>query len=133
VKYVFDTSAYSQLVRGQPDMARLVVAAEEILVPYVCIAELRYGFALGGRQAENEKLLARFLASPKVHTLLADNLTTDYYVELASYVHGHGKQLSHHDIWIAALAVQTKAALVTFDHDFQHVPKRRPNVLLLQS
>ena len=132
MKYVFDTSAYSQLVRGQAKMAQLVREAEDILIPQVTVAELRYGFGCGNRQMENEQLLARFLASSKVQVALSDNLTTDYYVEIALYARGKGKPLSHHDLWIAALAVQHEATLVSFDNDFLALPKQA-KVLLLTS
>ncbi len=32
-----------------------------------------------------------------------------------------GVQLSSHDIWIAALAEQWEATLVSFDNDFKHL------------
>lgn len=130
--YVFDTSAYSELNRGQVDMAKLVIEADEILLPQVCVAELRYGFAIGSRQLENEKLLVRFLSSAKVRQVFPNDLTTDHYIEQAVHMRKNGKQLSHHDLWIAALAEQHEATLVTFDEDFNYVPKRAPNVLLLK-
>jgi tRNA(fMet)-specific endonuclease VapC len=131
MKYIFDTSAYSELVRGHDGMALLVKSAEEIFMPQFSVAELRYGFALGDRQKINEKLLARFLTSPKVRQVSASNATTENYVDIAVYVRKNGKQLSHHDVWIAALAVQYNATLVTFDQDFKYLQKNTPPIQLL--
>ena len=121
MKYVFDTTAYSELLRGQKKIAKILQNATEILMPHVVIAELRYGFCLGSRQAENEKLLNRFIASKKVRILLPDNATTDYFVNIAVSAHKKGIRLSMHDMWIAALSEQWGATLVTHDRDFTHL------------
>ena len=121
MKYVLDTTAYSELLRGDKRIEQLLNTATEILVPQVVVAELRYGFCLGTRQVENEKLLQRFLASKKVRIALPDNATTDYFVNIAVFAHKKGVQLSSHDIWIAALTEQWAATLVTFDKDFTHL------------
>jgi tRNA(fMet)-specific endonuclease VapC len=118
MKYLFDTTAYSELLRGREEMAGLLNAAEGVLLPNVVIAELQYGFRLGSKQTENEKLLSRFLASKRVHSLLPDNATTDYFVNIAILARKKGVQLSAHDIWIASLAEQWDATLVSSDRDF---------------
>jgi predicted nucleic acid-binding protein len=63
----------------------------------------------------------RFASSKKVHILLPDNATTSYFVDIAVFACKKGIQLSSHDIWIAALAEQWNATLVTFDNDFGHL------------
>ncbi len=121
MKYVFDTTAYSELLRGHKKVAEVLKKSDELLIPGVVVAELQYGFRLGSRQFENEKLLAKFLASKKVRVLLPDNATTDYFVNLAVFARKKGVQLSSHDLWIAALTEQWSATLVTFDNDFTHL------------
>lgn len=121
MKYVFDTTAYSELLRGNTLVAEILQSATEVYIPHVVIAELQYGFRLGSRQHENEKLLSRFLASKKIRILLADNATTDYFVNIAVFAHKKGVKLSSHDIWIAALTEQWGAVLMTFDKDFIHL------------
>jgi len=56
MKYVFDTTAYSELLRGHKDVAEVLKSATEILVPHVVIAELQYGFCLGSKRPENEQI-----------------------------------------------------------------------------
>ncbi len=46
MKYLLDTTAYSELLRGHKHVASLVETASELLIPQVVIAELRYGFQL---------------------------------------------------------------------------------------
>lgn len=120
-KYVFDTTAYSELLRGHQGTADILTGAMEILIPNVVMAELQYGFRLGSKRSENEKLLNRFTASKKIRVLLPDNATTSYFVNIAAFAHRKGVKLSSHDIWIAALAEQWDAALVSFDKDFKHL------------
>ncbi len=42
MKYVLDTTAYSELKRGCEDIATAMSGATEILVPEVVVAELLY-------------------------------------------------------------------------------------------
>lgn len=120
-KYVFDTTAYSELLRGHEVVARIVQSADTIFLPNVVVAELRFGFRLGSRLTENERLLSRFVANKKVRVLLPDHATTDYFVNLAVFARRQGIQLSSHDLWIAALTEQWQAMLVSFDQDFKHL------------
>ena len=121
MNYILDTSAYSQLVRGHTAAAHALRTAENVYVPQMVIAELRYGFQLGGRLADNERLLQKFLAAGKVRALFTDAATTDYFVAIAVHVRRTGVQLATHDLWIAALAHQWGATLLTYDRDFAHL------------
>jgi predicted nucleic acid-binding protein len=121
MKYLLDTTAYSELLRGHQKVGEIIRGADELYVPNFVIAELEYGFRLGNRQPENEKLLTRFVSNKKVHVLLPDNATTSYFVNIAVFAHKKGVQLSSHDIWIAALAEQWDVVLVSFDEDFKHL------------
>lgn len=128
MKYVLDTTAYSELLRGHEEVAKVLKSATEIFIPQVVIAELHYGFRLGSKQSENERLLSRFVASKKIRVLLADNATSDYFVGIAVFAHKKRVRLSSHDIWIAALTEQWGATLVTFDKDFTHLGYKNLNI-----
>ncbi len=121
MKYLFDTTAYSELLRGRKEVAELLNNTENILLPNVVIAELQYGFRLGSRHSENEKILSKFLANKKVHAILPDNATTGYFVNIAILARKKGIQLSTHDVWIASLTEQWDATLVSSDKDFVHL------------
>ena len=133
MRYLFDTSAYSNLQRGQLQMAAYLQQAEAILLPGMVVAELRYGFALGKRNSENERLLNRFIADEKVHLLLADTKTINGFVHIATFAHRKGVSLSQHDIWIASMSVQWDATLVTFDKDFEHLGYKKLKLRILTS
>src|SRR5665213_1669702 len=106
MKYLFDTTTYSHMLKGNKVVADILKSAETIFLPSVVIAELRYGFMLGARQEENEKLLSRFVANNKIRVILPDNATTDYFANIAVFARKKGIQLSTHDLWIAALTEQ---------------------------
>lgn len=131
MNFVFDTTAYSELLRGHAQVAKILLTAVEIYVPNVVLAELEYGFRLGTKQLENSKLLNRFIASKKVRVLLPDNATTSYFVDIAVFAHKKGVQLSSHDIWIAAISEQWEATLVSFDKDFSHLARKNLKLLSL--
>ncbi|HUD07404.1 MAG TPA: PIN domain-containing protein [Candidatus Saccharimonadales bacterium] len=113
-----DTTAYSQLVRGNSEIATLLGASDIVIMPQPTIAELKSGFAFGVRQEENEANLTRFLASNKVLLVYPDEVTTEYYVAIYSHARRKSRQLSNNDLWIAALSAQYNAELESFDHDF---------------
>jgi tRNA(fMet)-specific endonuclease VapC len=121
MKYLFETTTYSHLLKGHNAVAETLKNAETILLPNVVLAELRYGFRLGTRPEENEKLLSRFIANKKIQVVLSDNATTDCFVNIAVFARKKGVQLSAHDLWIAALTEQWDVTLVTFDNDFKHL------------
>lgn len=75
---VLDTNAYSDFMRGNSDRVRVIRAARSIFLPLIVLAELRAGFASGGRESSNAANLQRFMASPRVSTLLPDEQTTHH-------------------------------------------------------
>lgn len=115
---LLDTTAYTHLNKGSTEVADIVHAADRIYLTGHVVAELKYGLLLGSRTKENEAGLQKFLAASQVAVLYADETTNDIYAALAAYARGQGKQLSHNDVWIASLAVQHQALLVTYDKNF---------------
>jgi predicted nucleic acid-binding protein len=47
MKYIFDTTVYSELLRGHKEVATILRDATEVLMPNVVKAELQYGFHMG--------------------------------------------------------------------------------------
>jgi predicted nucleic acid-binding protein len=97
MKYGFNITTYSRLLKEHQKSSRNDKKADQIIIPNVVIAELQYGFELGSRKSENEKMLARFIANRKVRVVLPDNSTTIYFVNIAVLARKKGVQLSTHD------------------------------------
>ena len=123
LKLALDTNTYTDLCRGVARVVELVRDAEAVFVPFVVVAELRAGFALGTRGAANERVLHRFLAKPGVAALLADEQTTRHYASLFRDLRRQGKPVPVHDLWIAALVLQHELTLCARDRHFDHFPQ----------
>ncbi len=125
MRIALDANRYSDYVSGLDTAREPIRHAEEIVLPFVVIAELRGGFGLGSRENENENLLRRFLRSPRVSVLFADDKTTHVYADLFVELRRAGTPIPTNDLWIAALVLQHDLTLFTRDRHFGHVPRVR--------
>ncbi|MBS2025080.1 MAG: type II toxin-antitoxin system VapC family toxin [Deltaproteobacteria bacterium] len=123
MKLALDTNAYRRFADGDHDVIDKVQLAERIAMPVPVVAELRAGFALGTKGAKNESVLTRFLDSERVELLVCDEETTRVYAQLFAQLRRQGTPIPINDVWIAALVLQHRCALLTFDTDFERVPQ----------
>jgi tRNA(fMet)-specific endonuclease VapC len=123
LRLALDTNTYTDLCRGEARAVELVRNAEAVFLPFVVVAELRAGFALGRRGAENERVLRTFLAKPGVAALFADEQTTHHYAALFRDLRRQGTPVPVHDLWIAALVLQHDLVLYARDRHFDHLPQ----------
>ena len=123
MRLAVDTNAYSDFVLGVPLRVRGGNAAAELFLPFIVLAELRAGFALGRHGPQNERGLQSFLSSTRVKLLWADEGTVMHYVALFAYLRRHGTPIPENDLWIAALVLQHGLTLCTSDAHFQHLPQ----------
>ncbi len=123
MRIALDTNRYVDLCRGVEETVRLVAAAERVFLPFVVVAELRAGFALGRRAAENERVLRRFLLKGGVDALFADDQTTLHYASIFRQLRLQGTPIPTNDIWISALVLQHNVVLHDRDRHFDHLPQ----------
>ncbi len=123
MRIALDTNRYVDLCRGVPGTAELVATAEAVFLPFVVLAELRAGFALGRRGAENERVLRRFLLKPGVEILYADEQTTHHYASVFRQLRRQGTPIPTNDLWVAALVLQHSLALHDRDKHFDQLPQ----------
>jgi len=121
VRIALDTNRYVDLCKGFQETARLVATAEAVFLPFVVVAELRAGFALGRRSAENERVLRRFLLKDGVQVLFADDQTTLHYASVFRQLRLQGTPIPTNDMWIAALVLQRNVVLHDRDQHFDHL------------
>jgi predicted nucleic acid-binding protein len=115
VRLAIDSNRYTDLCVGDEQAVSVIRGADEIHLPLVVLAELRSGFAHGARRGENERLLTRFLNSPRVRVVSPDEQTTQFYAEIYVDLRKKGRPIPTNDLWIAALVMQH--GLVLFDRD----------------
>ena len=123
MRVALDTNRYVDLCRGVEETARLVATAQAVLLPFVVVAELRAGFALGRRAAENERVLRRFLIKEGVQVLFADDQTTFHYASVFRQLRLQATPIPTNDIWISALVLQHNAVLHARDRHFECLPQ----------
>lgn len=125
MRLALDTNAYRLVMEANDAAVQLVRASDLVLMPVPVIAELRFGFLHGTKGRRNEATLARFLDSPRVECLVCDEDTTKVYAGLKLQLKRQGTPIPINDVWIAALALQHDAALLTLDSDFDRLPQLR--------
>jgi len=123
LRVLLDTNRLTDAFRGEPDVVRTLESAAEVWLPFVAVAEIKAGFAAGGRAEHNEKLLLRFLQLPGVALLYADRETLDVYARLFSQLRRAGTAVPTNDLWIASLAVQHQLPVMTRDPHFGRIPQ----------
>jgi tRNA(fMet)-specific endonuclease VapC len=123
MRVALDTNRYVDVCKGVEATARLVATAETVYLPFIVVAELRAGFALGRRAAENERVLRRFLMKDGVHVLSADDQTTHHYAAVFRQLRLQGTPIPTNDIWISALVLQHSIVLHARDQHFDYVPQ----------
>ena len=115
---IIDTNIYSALDRADPVVLQMLTDLPMAYIPVIVLGELRYGFSKGSKTSDNEIRLNRFLSLDSVEILFLTNETAKVYGELSKKKKKNGRALSNNDIWIAALALEYKMPIVTFDKDF---------------
>ena len=123
MKILLDTNRYGDFCKGVPEAVAAVTSAERVFLPFVVLAELRAGFRAGTQGRRNEETLERFLASPRVGVLYADETTTQTYAGLFAQLRRQGTPIPTNDLWIASLAVQHAMPLLSRDAHFDALPQ----------
>lgn len=123
MRLALDTNRYTDLCRGAAEVVALVEDAEAVFLPFIVLGELRAGFSIGKRGAENERVLRRFLMKPGVAVLFADDQTTHHYAAVFRQLRHQGTPIPTNDVWIAALVLQHDLVLCDRDGHFNNLPQ----------
>ena len=122
MRICLDTNAYSAFKRGDADVIDLVEAADEIAIPSIVLGELFAGFRMGSRARRNVVELEDFLHRPGVSVAAMTKAVAERYGTLVSKLKQQSTPLPSNDIWIAAIAMERGAQLVTMDAHFDDIP-----------
>jgi tRNA(fMet)-specific endonuclease VapC len=123
MRIAIDTNRYRDFCSGAPEVMEPLSTARAIFMPFVTLAELRAGFLCGHLSRKNELVLARFLNSPRVQLLFADEMTSHHYARLFLQLRSQGTPIPTNDIWIAALTMQHDLLLCSRDRHFDCLPQ----------
>ncbi len=117
-----DTNVYSAFKRGNRQVQEILESADEIVIPTIVLGELYTGFALGNREQANLKELNQFLHMPDVVVAPVDSAVAERYGALVKALKAQGTPIPTNDIWIASVAMETGARLMSLDSHFQRIP-----------
>ena len=123
MRVALDTNRYVDLSKGVDQTIEILEQADEILMPFVVLGELRAVFAHGRRQAENERVLRQFLLKDGVRVVFADDQTTHHYASVFRQLRKQGTPIPTNDMWNAALVLQHNLVLHARDKHFDHLPQ----------
>lgn len=119
---LLDTTAYSELNRGNETVLAVMRQATTVAIPSIVLGELYSGFKAGTRLLENNERLAKFVAKPTVRILNVTEATALRYAEVNHYLWTKGKPIATNDVWIAALALEHGLHLLALDAHFREIP-----------
>jgi len=120
---LLDTSAYSDMTRGNKDVLDAVQTAENIAINPIILGELLSGFARGTQEAHNLKILEKFLCSPRCVVLPVIKETAQRYAHIHHALRKVGTSIPTNDLWIAASAMEHGLTVVTLDNHFVRIPQ----------
>lgn len=123
MRLALDTNRYTDLCRGDESVVKAVENADEVLLPFIVIGELRAGFAVGKQGLRNDAVLRRFLLKSGVEVLYADDQTTHHYAAVYRQLRKQGTPIPTNDMWIAALVLQHSLILLARDTHFDALPQ----------
>jgi tRNA(fMet)-specific endonuclease VapC len=123
MRIAVDTNRYVDLCKGVEETVALLEEADEVMLSFVVLGELRAGFAHGRRQADNERALRLFLLKEGVTVLFADDQTTHHYASVFRQLRRQGTPIPTNDMWLAALVLQHNLVLHARDSHFDHLPQ----------
>src|SRR5262245_16711420 len=118
---LLDTNAYTAFMLGEREVLEVLAHAERLYLNSIVLGELLGGFAAGTREARNRTELARFLDSPRLDGLAVTAQTADSYTLVYAGLRRKGQPIPTNDLWIAAIALEHGAALLTRDAHFSQI------------
>jgi tRNA(fMet)-specific endonuclease VapC len=124
-KILIDTNAYSAFRGGERVILSLLSSADIVYLSIFVIGELLAGFAGGKRNRENRTELDEFKSKSVVKVLAATEETAHIFSSIKHNLKHAGTPVPINDVWIAAHAIETGAAIVTYDKHFTAIPGLR--------
>jgi tRNA(fMet)-specific endonuclease VapC len=123
MRIAIDTNRYRDFCDARKDVVGRFRTASQICMPFTVLAELRAGFECGTLARRNESALCKFLNSPRVTILFANEQTTFHYARTYRQLREQGTPIPTNDIWIAALVQQHDLLLYSRDAHFDALPQ----------
>jgi tRNA(fMet)-specific endonuclease VapC len=117
---ILDTNALSAMADGDRTIAPLLRQARELAIPVIVLGEYQYGIRSSHHRLRHESWLDALL--PNCRVLVVDERTAAIYAEIRHELKRTGRPIPENDIWIASLARQHDAPILSRDRHFDFIP-----------
>src|SRR5579872_1279980 len=124
---VLDTNVVIALFAGEPRVIATIRRKQNLLLPVIVLGELHYGALRSSRREDNLHRLEEF--ARQIRLLNCDLGTALKYGAVKGALAAKGRPIPENDCWIAALALQHKATVLTHDAHFAEVDGLRVELL----
>ena len=116
---ILDTSALSAAADREPAALELVARAERVAVPVIVLGEYRLGIAQSRHYTSYKNWLRDWITA--VTVLDIEEETTQHYAAIGLELKKKGRPIPANDLWIAALAREHRAPILSRDSHFDWV------------
>lgn len=120
---ILDTNALSAFVDGEPAIGDRLSGQAQPAIPIIVLGEFRYGISASRHRARYEQWLHDHVADFDILTVTEP--TTLVYAQVRQALKKLGRPIPANDVWIAALALQHRLAVLSQDEHFDAVPGLR--------
>ena len=125
--YLLDTNAIRSIIDGNVNvLARMenLLPDDSVIICSIVWGEILFGIERLEQERRRRELFLRtriLLAGVPCEPVTSE--TADYYSEIRTNLERRGRLKKDNDIWIAAVALELGAVLVTNDSDFQDMER----------
>ena len=117
--YFVDTNIIVDYLRGNNSVASYLAENRSFVISAIVLGELEFGVQNAKQYSKHAKQLQDFMVDVEVVHL--DDKTAFFYGKIKTNLRKLGKPIPDNDIWIAALAMQYNATLLTNDAHFNNI------------
>jgi len=120
---LLDTNVLIALFKGDDTLAEVISTFDKVLIPTVVLGEFKAGIAMDIKNGQLQRAtLDEFLDAPAVEVVPISEQTSDSYALVFKALKERGTPIPQNDIWIAAIAIEYGAVLLSRDSHFSAVP-----------
>ena len=119
-EYLLDTNAAIAFLKGDSDLIELLKQGQEnVFTSLVTVGELHFGAEKSHQVEENRSQIERLTRAFVV--LIPTLETARYYGQIKNRLRVKGRPIPENDIWVSAIAMEHKLAVLTRDNHFEEV------------
>jgi len=116
---ILDTNALSAFADGDPGLGRALADEMDLALPSIVLGEYLFGIRQSRSRSRYESWLRTHSAA--FLPLHVASVTAEHYAAIRAELKSAGTPIPTNDLWIAALAREHRAAVVTRDRHFDAV------------